>query len=135
MLRMISSGRFAFFALAHILAVAPAAAASEAPDTPERISVLVTFGDDICPEPENEDEIVVCAQRPESERYRIPKELRTAEDERAIDHSWASTVALHDEAARPGRPNSCSTVGTNGFTGCPSALIRRWFAERRELED
>ncbi|MEP2101738.1 MAG: hypothetical protein ABJP02_09525 [Parasphingorhabdus sp.] len=101
-------------------------------DTPERFSVLVTYGDDICPEGEP-DEIVVCAQRPESERYRIPKELRQAEEESGGEQSWSSTVASHEEAARPSRPNSCSVVGTNGWSGCRAALLRQWFAERREM--
>ncbi|VWX61093.1 hypothetical protein [Sphingorhabdus sp. 109] len=99
-------------------------------DTPERINILVTFGDDECPEAEG-DEIVVCAQRPESERYRIPPELRESKEEQAGEQSWSSTVASHDEAARPGRPDSCSVVGTFGFTGCQSAIMRQWFDERR----
>ncbi len=95
--------------------------------------MLVTFGEDECPEATSDDEIVVCAQRPESERYRIPEELREAEEEeRAISHSWTSTVGLHEDAARAGRPNSCSVNGTHGFTGCQSALMRQWFDERRE---
>jgi hypothetical protein len=108
------------------------AAAEPAPDldTPERINILVTFGEDECPEAEG-DEIVVCAQRPESERYRIPPELRESEEEQAGEQSWASTVASHDEAARPGRPGSCSVVGTFGFTGCQAAIMRQWFDERR----
>ena len=40
---------------------------------PQRTSVLYTFGNDPCPEPQG-DEIVVCAQQPESDRYRVPKE-------------------------------------------------------------
>ena len=100
----------------------------------EKWSVLVTYGDDECPEAEG-DEIVVCAQRPESERYRIPKELRKTEEQLAAGHAWTSTVASHDEAARAGRPNSCSVVGSNGFSGCRSAALRQWFAERRLLED
>lgn len=108
------------------------AAADPAPDldTPERINILVTFGDDECPEAEG-DEIVVCAQRPESERYRIPPELRESEEEQAGEQSWSSAVASHDEAARPGRPGSCSVVGTYGFSGCQAAIMRQWFDERR----
>lgn len=132
------SRRFALFIAVNILAFGPVSAAPEppeTPDTPERFSVLVTFGDDECPAPDSKDEIVVCAQKPESERYRIPKELRKTEDELAVDHSWSSTVALHEDAARAGRPNSCSVNGTNGFTGCQSALLRQWFDERREIDD
>lgn len=102
---------------------------------PERFSVLITYGEEECPEAEG-DEIVVCANRPESERYRIPDELREKrEDERAISHSWTSTVELHDEISRVERPGGCSAVGSNGFSGCQRALIRRWFAEQREKEN
>ena len=111
---------------------ASAVASPSAPlDTPERINVLVTYGEDKCPEAEGE-EIVVCAQRPESERYRIPKELREAEaEEQSGEQSWSSALASHEEAARPARPNSCSVVGTYGATGCQAAMMRQWFDERR----
>lgn len=108
-------------------------AAAEVPtstDGTERFSVLVTYGDDDCPEAKA-DEIVVCAQRPESERYRIPKELREAEKESTGEQSWSSVVASHDEAARSGRPGSCSVNGSFGFTGCQAAIMRQWFDERR----
>ncbi|MGB5723910.1 MAG: hypothetical protein WBM39_05800 [Parasphingorhabdus sp.] len=98
-------------------------------NTPERINVLVTYGEDKCPEAEAE-EIVVCATRPESERYRIPKELREVAKQEAGEQSWSSVVASHDEAARSGRPNSCSVVGTFGFSGCQAAIMRQWFDER-----
>lgn len=39
--------------------------------SPERVSFLVTFGDEKCREPVG-DEIVVCAKAPEGDRYRIP---------------------------------------------------------------
>jgi dihydrodipicolinate reductase len=135
MFRSMVSRRFALFMTLNILAFGSVSAAPETQKMPERLSVLVTFGEEECPEPESEDEIVVCAKQPESERYRIPKDLRKTEEELAVDHSWSSTVALHEDAARAGRPNSCSVVGTNGFTGCQSARIRQWFAERREVED
>ncbi len=98
---------------------------------PERFSFLVTYGDEPCPEAEGE-EIVVCAQKPESERYRVPKELRDEGEEAPVGGgSWASRVESYDNIARTGRPNSCSPVGSNGFTGCTAALLRQWFAERR----
>ncbi len=125
--------RFMFFASCLGMAfLFPQAVLAEAAS--ERFSILITYGEDECPEAEG-DEIVVCANRPEAERYRIPKELRKKrEDERAISHSWASNVELHDEYSRVDRPNGCSVVGTNGFTGCQRAMIRRWFAEQREKE-
>jgi hypothetical protein len=119
-------------ALAATLWSAGAVASPAAPlDTPERINVLVTYGEDKCPEAEG-DEIVVCAHHPESERYRIPKELREAEaEEEAGGQSWSSALASHDEAARPALPGSCSVVGTQGSTGCQAAIMRQWFDERR----
>jgi len=128
--------RLCFRSLVPLIAIAGLVAQpSYAESSPERFSVLITYGEEECPEAEG-DEIVVCANRPESERYRIPKELRRKrEDEKAISHSWASTVELHDEVSRVERPNSCSVVGTNGFSGCQRAMIRRWFAEQREKED
>src|SRR3546814_10896458 len=44
-------------------------------ETPERVETLVVYGEDPCPQ-EHDGAIVVCARKPESERYRIPKELR-----------------------------------------------------------
>ena len=99
---------------------------------PQRTSILYTYGDDPCP-PSTGDEIVVCAQRPESERYRVPKELREElkDDAPVGGGSWASAVEGYDDIARLGRPNSCSVVGSNGFTGCTAALLRDWFEARR----
>lgn len=117
--------------LASFLWCSSAVAESSIPaDTPERFSVLVTYGDDECPEAEA-DEIVVCAQQPESERYRIPKKLRETEEELTGEQSWSSRVASHEEVARSSRPNSCSVVGTNGWTGCQASIMRQWFDERR----
>ncbi len=105
---------------------------AQSSEPPQKLSILVTFGDEACPEPEG-DEIIVCAQQPESDRYRVPKELRGADDDdvSAGGGSWASAVEAHDDIARLNRPNSCSVVGSNGFTGCTAALLRTWFAERR----
>lgn len=100
---------------------------------PQRTSVLYTYGDEPCPEPKG-DEIVVCAQQPESERYRVPKELREElkEDEVVGGGSWASAVdGYTNGAAAAGRPNSCSPVGSYGFTGCAAAALRQWFEARR----
>ncbi len=117
--------------LAGCLWFSSAAAETSTPiDTPERFSVLVTYGDDECPEAE-EDEIVVCAPQPESERYRIPKKLRKTEEDLTGEQSWSSRVATHEEVARTSRPNSCSVVGTNGWTGCQASIMRQWFDERR----
>ena len=99
---------------------------------PERTSVLYTYGDEPCPEA-GEGEIVVCAQRPESERYRVPQELREElkEEEAVGGGSWASKVEGYENVARASRPNSCSPVGSYGFSGCAAAALRDWFEARR----
>ncbi len=119
-----------------LLMLASAGLADDMPQTsaselPEKISFLTTFGEEKCPEAENPDEIVVCATAPEGDRYRIPKDLRKGEEEAAIAQSWTSAVETLDEQARVMRPNSCSVVGTGGFTGCTQAMLRDWFAARR----
>ena len=122
--------------LAALAFAAPAAAQVEdlaqSSQPPEKFSFLIAYGNDECPEADG-DEIVVCAQEPEADRYRVPKELRAElrEEDVGGGGSWASTVEAHDDIARLGRPNSCSAVGSYGFTGCTSAMLRQWLAERR----
>lgn len=122
--------------LAALAFAAPAAAQVEdlaqSSQPPEKFSFLIAYGEDACPQAEG-DEIVVCAQEPEADRYRVPRELRAElrEEDVGGGGSWASTVEAHDDIARLGRPNSCSAVGSYGFTGCTSAMLRQWFAERR----
>lgn len=105
---------------------------AQSSEPPQRTSVLYTYGDEPCPEPKG-DEIVVCAQQPETDRYRVPKELREElkDDTPVGGGSWASAVEGYDNVARMTRPNSCSPVGSYGFTGCASAALRQWFEARR----
>ena len=97
---------------------------------PKRISFLVTFGADKCPEAVG-DEIVVCATQPESERYRVPESLRKTEGTPVRGGSWTSAVESLDGYARAVLPNSCSVNGSTGFTGCTQQALQAWFAERR----
>ena len=63
----------------------------------------------------------------------MPKELRDElkEDEAVGGVSWASKVEGYENVARASRPNSCSPVGSYGFTGCAAAALRDWFEARR----
>ena len=101
-------------------------AAAQAP--PQRESTVIVYGEDPCPQPSSENEAVVCARRPEEERYRIPRQIR---ERQPTETSWASRVEGLEEESRPMRPGSCSAVGTGGQTGCAQAAIRQWYAERR----
>ena len=106
-----------------------------AANPPERVIALVVYGDDPCPaaDPGKEDEIIVCARKPEAERYRIPKSLRE-KPEPVGAAGWASQVAEQQEAGQAMSPGSCSPNGSYGFTGCTAALLRQWYAEKRMRE-
>lgn len=112
----------AFAAIAPLLPTAAYAEDSESlkvvSTPPERISFLATFGEEECPPTEGE-EIVVCANAPEGDRYRIPKKLRQEEEPDLAGGSWSSAVENLDNYARAERPNDCSVVGSNGFTVAP----------------
>ncbi|HEX7821221.1 MAG TPA: hypothetical protein VF463_11445 [Sphingobium sp.] len=98
----------------------------------ERINALVVYGSDPCPQ-SDDGTIIVCARKPENDRYRIPKELRKKEAEAVTIGApgWASNVRSLEAAGRVLLPNSCSAVGTNGFTGCSLAMLSQWYAERQ----
>ena len=89
-----------------------------------RISTLLVFGNDPCPR-STEDEVVVCARQPESERYRIPKQFRGKRYNAARDGSWAGTAKVLEYVSTRGLPGSCSFNGTAGQTGC----FRRFLEE------
>ena len=116
--------RIAFAAIVALLA-APAAYA-DPPPAKERIATLIVFGDDPCPR-SSEEEIVVCARQPESERYRIPKRFREKQYNAARDGSWAGTAKVLEYVSRQGLPGSCSPIGSNGQTGC----FRKFLEENR----
>jgi hypothetical protein len=109
------------------LCAAPAAAEDGAP---ARQSTLVVYGSDPCPRSTAPDEIVVCARRPETDRYRIPAPLRRR-SQPPSEVSWASRIDSLDEASAHMRPDSCSAVGSFGQTGCTQSMIRQWYAARR----
>lgn len=112
-----------------LVPVLPAPAVAQAEPPPERIINLLVYGDDPCPQGKG-DEIVVCARKPESERYRIPKKLRE-KPAVAGGPGWGSQVATMEQVQRQNLPNSCSVIGSNGFTGCTAQMLQQWFAERR----
>lgn len=111
---------------APLLALAAPLAGQQPPQSEAQV---IVYGEDPCP-PSTEDEVVVCARRPEDERYRIPPALRERRDRR-IEESWGARSEQLEEASRPERPNSCSVVGTGGQTGCAADLVRQWYNARR----
>ena len=65
-----------------------------------RVNELIVYGNDPCPRGKGND-IVVCARRPESDRYRIPSNLRDDPNDPA-NQAWART-APEPRICRPHR--------------------------------
>ncbi|MDB5691276.1 MAG: hypothetical protein JWO81_339 [Alphaproteobacteria bacterium] len=97
----------------------------------DRISHVVIYGNDPCPRAASGEDIVICAHKPETERYRIPRDLRDAPATDPASQSWANKAESLQYAGRTGI-QSCSTVGPGGFTGCLSQMIAAARAERRQ---
>jgi hypothetical protein len=123
--------RIRFF-LSLIALVGPLPALAQPEPPPERTINLTVYGDDPCPQGKG-DEIVVCARRPESERYRIPKKLRE-KPAPAGGPGWGSQVATMEETQRNSGPMGCSAIG-GANTGCYAQMMAKWFAERRRMQD
>lgn len=102
---------------------APAAAGPEEP----RINQLVVYGDDPCPQ-STDEEITVCARKPDSDRYRIPADLRSDPND-PVNQSWANRATEMQYVGRSGI-GSCSTTGPGGMVGCYNDLVREARAER-----
>lgn len=112
------------------LGAAPASAQT-ADDGEMRIAEIIVYGDDPCPR-STDSEVVVCARKPESERYRIPERYRESGtlQER---QSWAARARSFEYVGRTGI-QSCSAVGPGGHTGCLQNMIDRAKADYRQSQ-
>ena len=119
---------YTLLALGAGAALAPALAQAQSANPDEKVSRVVVYGRDACPRGTG-DEIVVCARRPESERYRIPEALR-APSENPENESWAARAETIEYVGRTGI-QSCSTVGPSGVSGCWDQMVRAWREDRR----
>ncbi|MBQ1496916.1 MAG: hypothetical protein IIZ38_01240 [Sphingomonas sp.] len=102
---------------------------TESSGPPKRVRSILLYGQEECPKPQSEEEIVVCANAGESP-YRIPKQFRNQPKQDAASQAWTNRVETVEEVNRAGLPNSCSPVGTGGQTGCTRQMIRQWYQER-----
>ncbi len=107
-----------------MLAILPQAAPAQYVD-----GALVIYGNDKCPTNRDGQEIVVCARRPEGERYRIPKELRPG-GKFAESEAWTKRSATTLNTGRTGI-GSCSAVGPGGFLGCSTENYGAWKQEKK----
>lgn len=102
--------------------------AAQGPANEPRVNQLFVYGDDPCPA-STDEEITVCARLPDSDRYRIPPNLRENPNDPA-SQSWAGRALELQYVGRSGT-DSCSTAGAGGFTGCLGQMINLARAERR----
>ena len=110
------------FAIAAVAALpVPAAAQDET-----RVNQLIVYGEDQCPQ-SSEGEITVCARLDESERYRIPPDLRTSND--PANQPWTARVKSFEAVGAFG-PLSCTPTGLGGELGCTAKMIEAAYAER-----
>jgi hypothetical protein len=118
------------FAAAGLAATLPALVApAPALAQQSKVSESIVYGTDPCPR-STEDEVVVCARKPEADRYRIPERYRQS-GSRQSRESWANRAIALESYGATGI-NSCSPVGGGGFTGCEQQLINQAVQERKE---
>jgi hypothetical protein len=117
--------------LATTAAVAGGMVALPAPAIAQQgnVAEIVVYGSDPCPR-STDDQVVVCARRPEAERYRIPEKLRQS-GTRQQTEAWAQKSRVLETVGDTGT-NSCSTVGPGGFTGCLTQVIKEARTQRRQ---
>jgi hypothetical protein len=126
MLRLLALTSSAAIAMA--ASATPAAAQDEGGD---RVNQVIIFGEDECPQSTG-DTITVCARLDESERYRIPPNLRTSTSPE--NESWTQR-ALALEAVGEFGPLSCTPVGAGGDLGCTLDMIEAAYEERATSSD
>ena len=81
-------------------------------------AVIVVYGNDKCPSQ------FTCERRPEGERYRIPKELRSPITITPQNQSWAARANDTLSAGASTGIGSCSAVGAGGWSGCWAQQMR-----------
>jgi hypothetical protein len=119
------SGSAAIFAG---VAALPAPAEAQA----NSVSEIIVYGNDPCPR-STDDQVVVCARRPETERFRLPEKFRPS-GTRQQKEAWANKARSLETVGSTGI-NSCSPVGPGGFTGCLTQDIKQARQENRERSD
>jgi hypothetical protein len=106
-------------------AVVPAPAVAQQGSVAE----IIVYGSDPCPR-STDDQVVVCARRPEAERYRIPEKLREGGPPQARE-AWANKAKVLETVGDTGT-FSCSPVGPGGYTGCLTQVIKQARDQRRQ---
>jgi len=120
------------FSLAATVAATAGFAAFPAPAVAQaqgNVAEIIVYGNDPCPR-STDDQVVVCARRPEAERYRIPEKLRPS-GSRQETEAWAKKSRVLETVGSTGI-NSCSPVGPGGYTGCLTQVVREAREQRQQ---
>ena len=96
------------------------------------LSEIIVYGTDPCPR-STDDKVVICARKPEAERYRIPEKLRSG-GPRQTREAWANKARQFETVGATGT-FSCSPVGPGGYTGCLTQVINQAKRERKEQNE
>ena len=97
-----------------------------------RVNEIIVYGTDPCPR-STDDEVVVCARKPEGDRYRIPERLRSGGSLQSRQ-AWARNAKSFETVGATGT-NSCSAVGPGGHTGCLQQIINQARKEREQIAE
>jgi hypothetical protein len=103
---------------------------AQAPADKDKVRYVIVYGNDRCPRTTS-DEIVVCSRRPESERLRIPPNLRE-EPLSPESESWSKRAERLETMGRTGIA-SCSPVGPGAGSGCLLEVIRKAREEQQAM--
>lgn len=95
-----------------------------------RQRLVTVFGAEACPKPSSPDEVVVCARLPESEVYRIPKQLRQANNRVSPFQANRNLLLGDSSGGAGGAIGSCTAVGGSGMIGCTTRQIDAWARDR-----
>jgi hypothetical protein len=127
--------KFTTFMSAAAVAIAGGVAALPSPAIAQaapNVAEIIVYGSDPCPR-STDDQVVVCARRPEAERYRIPPKMRPSGTPQQMQ-SWAVRSRNLETVGATGI-NSCSPVGPAGYTGCLTKVIQEAKGERKQTAD
>jgi hypothetical protein len=108
-----------------------AALPATAQQAQQRTREIIVFGTDPCPRA-TDDEVVVCARRPEKDRYRLPENLRPSGPPQ-LSTSWNVRAKELATIGQTG-PGTCTGVGPGGDFGCALKDIQRSVADRAEQD-
>lgn len=110
---------------ATLAAPAPASAQDKGGD---KVNMVIAYSEDECPEA-REGEIVVCEILVESERYRIPSNLRVSDNPANVSRSRQVDKIRYSGAFGI---MSCDPAGAGGSLGCTQQMIDAAYADKKE---